>query len=268
MARGPTFYEGMVIESTTGGPDLIRRGNSWVPIDAVNAAGKMAPQEQKAIEDARGASSNAIDVLGDLTRFQDINAKTGTGGITRFPGVKTVRNIFDPQFQQLGEISARLTPAQRTPGSGTTSDRDLALYAQAVPGVDRDPKANNAIIERSRAEAVRRQQYADFLDEYARKNGTLNGAEKAFRGMIGLGTEQNPYKADQAGDRSQLPRGAYYDSPEGMRRNDNGSRGNPIIRPRTASSGSQPVRVKTAEEAMRLSPGTVFLTPDGRRKVR
>jgi hypothetical protein len=35
-----------------------------------------------------------------------------------------------------------------------------------------------------------------------------------------------------------------------------------------AATGAQPVRVRSAEEAMRLPPGTVFITPDGRRKVR
>lgn len=34
------------------------------------------------------------------------------------------------------------------------------------------------------------------------------------------------------------------------------------------SGGGGAVRVRTPEEAMRLKPGTVFITPDGRRKVR
>lgn len=36
----PVFYEGQVIESVDGtGPDLVRRGNKWVPVGAVGAAG-------------------------------------------------------------------------------------------------------------------------------------------------------------------------------------------------------------------------------------
>jgi hypothetical protein len=41
----------------------------------------------------------------------------------------------------------------------------------------------------------------------------------------------------------------------------------PPRKPAATASGA-PVRVKTVEEAMRLPPGTVFITPDGRRKVR
>lgn len=35
-----------------------------------------------------------------------------------------------------------------------------------------------------------------------------------------------------------------------------------------ASSGNQPVHINSAAEAAQLAPGTVFITPDGRRKVR
>lgn len=41
----------------------------------------------------------------------------------------------------------------------------------------------------------------------------------------------------------------------------------PPRKPAPATSAG-PLRVKTADEAMRLPPGTVFITPDGRRKVR
>lgn len=38
--------------------------------------------------------------------------------------------------------------------------------------------------------------------------------------------------------------------------------------PGSSAPGQAPVRVNTPEEAKRLPPGTVFITPDGRRKVR
>ncbi len=38
--------------------------------------------------------------------------------------------------------------------------------------------------------------------------------------------------------------------------------------PKKGDGAKAPVRVKTPEEAMRLAPGTVFITPDGRKKVR
>jgi len=191
----------------------------------------LSPVERKSIDDAQASSRNALDVVGDLTRFQDVNDRTATGGLNAIWGVTEARKALDPNVQQLEEIKSRLAPAQRQPGSGTTSDRDLALFLEAVPNVRNDRQTNTAIIERGRAEAVRRQQYADFLDKYARENGSLNGAQQAFRAYEGLGRRENPFTVKDAGDRSQLPRGAYYQSPEGLRRNDNGSRGNPLIEP-------------------------------------
>jgi hypothetical protein len=35
-----------------------------------------------------------------------------------------------------------------------------------------------------------------------------------------------------------------------------------------AQSAANPIRVKTVEEAENLPPGTVFITPNGKRKVR
>jgi hypothetical protein len=49
------------------------------------------------------------------------------------------------------------------------------------------------------------------------------------------------------------------------------SRPDPAPRPRPApapAAASGPVRVRTPDEARALAPGTVFITPDGRRKVR
>lgn len=246
------FYEGQEFHNPNdpSAPVLVFRAGKFLPKEqGSNLSTSLKPQEQVRVKDAQDASSNAISVLNDLTRFQDINQPvsgrggTPTGGVNAFLTPLRAKVFNDPNAQQLEEISARLTPAQRTPGSGTTSDRDLALYMQAVPGTNRDARANSAIIERTRAEAVLRQQRADFYDQYSRDHGTLNGAEQAFRGQIGKGSRQNPYNVKEAGDRSQLPRGAYYVSPEGLRRNDNGPTGNPIVEPGVrGATGGKPQR--------------------------
>lgn len=268
----PVVYEGMVI-SSPGKPDLVRRGKQWIPVDAAGAAGNMAPQEEIQLKEARAASENALEVLGDLTRFQDINTRRPTGG----PINNTVNWLLgktgNPDIQQMEEIKSRIAPQQRAPGSGTTSDTDLKLYLNASPETTKATAANLAIIERGRREAVRRQQYADFLDDYSKKNGTLSGAQAAFRGMVGLGSQENPYSIQQAGDRSRLPRGAYYQSPDGIRRNDNGPRGNPIIAEAKRTGGQAkravaPVRVSSPEEAKNLAPGTRFINPQGQEFVR
>lgn len=223
------YREGQTATNPKTGQKVVYQGGMWVAVQGQDKSKLVSPVERSSLDQAQKDAQNAIGVLGDLTRFQDVNTSTPTGGLGGLPIIRDIREKFDPNVQQLAEITARIAPAQRQPGSGTTSDRDLALFLQASPGVTRNKTSNDAIVERGRGEAVRRQQYADFLDKYARENGTLNGAEAAFRGQIGLGTLQNPYSAKAAGDRSSLPRGAHYESLEGIRRNDNGPRGNPII---------------------------------------
>ena len=200
---------------------------AWEP---VASAPKLSAQDRNQLKDARETSSNAAQVLSDLTRFESLNEAEGSGGFNAIPGVGALRGAFDTEVSGMNEITARLAPAQRVPGSGTTSDKDLALYLQAVPSIKRPQGANTAIIDRGREEAVRRQAYADFLDDYASKNGSLIGAERAFRSQNIQGTRQNPFDLSGGGSRNALPRGAYYRDPQGnLRRNDNADRGNPII---------------------------------------
>ena len=223
-------------------------GKKLTPLDGngfQSSSRTLSAQERASVADAQNAARGALDTLPDINRFDQINAKTPTGGLNRWNDA--IQGMIDPNMQQMNEISARLTPAQRQPGSGTTSDRDLALFQQAVPSRKNTAVTNSAILERARAEAVRRQQYADFLDDYAAKNGTLNGAETAFRSQVGLGTRETPYEPNAAGDRSQLPRGAYYTDPQGnLRRNDNGPRGNPIVRPGGGAKPQSGVKIQGA----------------------
>lgn len=235
------FYEGQEFHnpSDPSAPVLVYRQGKFIPktADLRGMSDLLKPQEQTALNDARDSATNSIQVMRQLNDFQNINEGRGTkaqetGGL--FGGIanKAAALLGDPEAQRLDAITSVLAPQQRIPGSGTTSDRDLALYMKAVPGLDKSPVTNTEIIENARQEAVRRQQRSDFLDRYARQYGTLNGAEEAFRGQVGKGWQSSPYTAQEAGDRSNIPRGSYYFDPQGnLRRNDNGPTGNPVIKP-------------------------------------
>lgn len=233
----PTFTEGQTATNPKTGQKIVYQDGLWIAAGGGDRSASLKPVEQKRLDEVRESGANALSTLGDLTRFQDVNARLNqsgfdTGGIKGWIADKANFLYNNPDVQQAKEITARMAPAQRVPGSGTTSDRDLALFLQASPSMGNSKTANDEIIERGRREAVVRQQRADFYDEYVREHGSLNGAEQAFRGLIGRGSKENPYDIKAAGDRSQLPRGAYYQSPEGLRRNDNGPAGNPIVAPK------------------------------------
>lgn len=225
------YQEGQTATNPKTGQKIVYQGGLWVAAGGGNHQAQLKPQEQKTLQTVQDQAATALDTLPDINRFDQLEQNTATGGLAGWGPIAAVRGMFDPNVQQINEINARLTPAQRQPGSGTTSDRDLALFQQAVPGLNRTKAANDAILERGRREAVTRQQRADFYSQYSQQNGTLNGAEQAFRAQIGRGSQDNPYDLSQGQSRATLPRAAYYTDPQGnLRRNDNADFGNPIVR--------------------------------------
>lgn len=60
-------------------------------------------------------------------------------------GIKLGENVGDLEAAQA--ILAQLVPKQRVPGSGTTSDRDLELFKQALPQIMNTPGGNEKIIQ-------------------------------------------------------------------------------------------------------------------------
>lgn len=207
---------------------------------------KLSPRAETQLNDAREAARNAIQVQRDLRQFGDLNTQQKSGGFLALPKIGDVAGAFDPEIAQMNAITARMAPAQRVPGSGTTSDRDLALFLQASPSVKSPKGANDALIERGRAESIRRQAYSDFLDNYAKQNkGSLIGADIAFRKQPLLGVDV-PYDLSKGQSRQEIPLGALYRDPQGnIRRNDNYDRGNPILTPNKKERANQALRTKS-----------------------
>jgi hypothetical protein len=159
-------------------------GKKLTPLDAngmqVSRSGKLSPQEQIQLKEARDGAESARDFARQANIFAGLNEKSGTGFVNKIPFVSEIRGALDPNIAQMDALTSRMAPAQRVPGSGTTSDRDLALYLKAVPNIDRPGPANAAIAKDMSATAVRRTARAAFLDRYAKTNGSLIGADKAF----------------------------------------------------------------------------------------
>lgn len=163
------------------GTRVIVRGGQIVPLSQPGGKPrKLATREMMALDDARAAARQADEAARTAEQFVEINRRQNTGGLWGLPMVGKVVGAFDPEVNQLNALAARMAPQQRVPGSGATSDRDLSLYLQAVPGIEKPGPANSAIARQARADAERRGQYAQFLDRYVQQTGTLIGAEEAW----------------------------------------------------------------------------------------
>lgn len=182
MAK-PVIVEGQTATNPQTGQKIVYQGGKWYPVGGAGAGPaprKLVAAEQTQLKEARDGAEAARDFSRQANIFAKLNEKSGTGFVNKIPFVSEVRSAFDPNIAQMDALTSRMAPAQRVPGSGTTSDRDLALYLKAVPNIDRPGPANAAIAQDMSQTAVRRTARAAFLDRYASKNGTLIGADKAF----------------------------------------------------------------------------------------
>lgn len=141
---------------------------------------KLTPQEQAALTEQRNAAGQMREITAQADSFLELNRKAPTGPLYKIPGATTIGGLFKPEIAQMDALTARMAPSQRVPGSGTTSDKDLALFMKAVPSPDRLGTANQGIVKDMRGMAERKSAYVQFLDQYAAQNGTLNGAEAAY----------------------------------------------------------------------------------------
>lgn len=218
----------------------------------------LSVQEQAQLGRIRGTAATQRTDLADSERFARLQQEQGTGGFYGLPLIgdmaSGVAAAFDPEVDEMREISARLTPQQRPAGSGATSDFEQRLYGRSVPGVNRTREGNEATINRGRSRAGESQRRAEFFDWYASQNGTLQGAEQAWNTIYQpppvrpgtpeprasvrpteaqrawveranrsgqrdrtatLGTRQNPRVPPEGFDISSFPAGDWYVAPDG-----------------------------------------------------
>jgi len=216
----------------------------------------LSVQEQKALAEMRRTGAALRTDLADTERFARLADQQQTGGMMSLPLVggliaDTVA-AYDPQIDEMREITARLTPAQRPAGSGATSDFEQRLYGQSVPSVRRTPQANEAVINRGRSRAGEAQLRAEFMDSWASQRGTLQGAEQAWNNIY----QPPPVEAGSPEPRANVrPTEAQRTFIEGMRGRNRtaplGSPNNPRVPPR-------------GYDVTRLPDGDWYVTPDGR----
>lgn len=147
------------------------------------AIGGLSSSERADLTKVRQAARGANSAIADANRFIALNQKTVTGGIQdrwTFTGIPQFKEAINPNIQEMTTITNRLTPAQREAGSGAMSDRDVEMYRASVLNRGNEGPVNQAIAARLKAGAARERDYAAFLDEYAKVNGTLAGAQERW----------------------------------------------------------------------------------------
>lgn len=131
-------------------------------------------QAQKYLQDNAAVVSQGAEVLNQLEQFGALNqqSRTGQGYESLLPQFLTGEDE-----QVMKSITADLAPKKRIAGSGTTSDRDIALYLQSLPSIEKKGQVNKAIRENYRLQYERANAKLQFMQSYFDQYGHLNGAD-------------------------------------------------------------------------------------------
>jgi hypothetical protein len=242
---------GSVVVTRDGRPETVVQGNPET--GGRNGPANFDATTRGALQSARSAAQQAAQRAADARRFIQLNQEhpTGVGAALLGPLAG-----LSPGMAEMRAISARLVPGERTPGSGPMSDKDVALYTRAVLDVDKPGPTNQALANVVIAQAERDAEYAAFLDEFATRNGNLNGAQEDWTAYVNA----NPlFDADADGMTTVRPRVTDWRTFMGYGERQRGGGGQ-------ARGGV--VTVNTPAEAQALPPGTRYRTPQGQEYIR
>ena len=144
------------------------------PKKADEARLRASEQARKKIEENAKVVQQGANVLLDMETFGALNrgARTGEWYTGIQPGF-----LKGSAEQEMEAITSRLAPGQRIEGSGTTSDRDIAMFVKAVPSIDKKGDVNQAIRENFAKQYDRSRAKLQYLQDYYDKYGHLNGAD-------------------------------------------------------------------------------------------
>lgn len=163
------------------------------------AAGKMFGAM---VEDGNTAKSDLANI--DILRQNLAQSPTGlVGGIQSLAqdwGINIGKNADNVQVVKA--VLAKLVPAQRAAGSGTTSDRDLTQFQNALPKLTGTPGGNALILDTMQAMAEFKRAQAEIASrlaagEFVKPNGQPDPAQ-AFKALRALPDPMAAWKANRA----------------------------------------------------------------------
>lgn len=226
-------------------------------------ARERAKSDIKRLEDASEGERNAYGMEATANQAAAIlpNTPTGVFADQRIAAGKAVPALgFLPGIPNRTETTnletMRRLGAMGSLGSvgqlkGPLSEKELAFIQSMQLSPSASRQENARVVEAMKWTARRQAAYGAALRTWTEKLGApsaTNPKGQSFEQWWGKYSSQALPPPGVAPARAAAPPPPRKETPP------------------AAPAG--PVRVKSADEAMRLPPGTVFITPDGRRKVR
>jgi hypothetical protein len=204
----------MLQEGKTGtdpnGVRVIVRGGKIVPLaqaDNMAATGRLAPggpvmndapPERVSLVATRDDARKAQWIADQADEFMKYNTKGATtpDGKRAWAGTGGMRSLglpwnggsiadlvagFDVPMSNMKGVTSRVVRKMREAGEGSSSDTDVAFNVEAFPNIRAPGPANAERAAQLRKDAQEKVAYADFADQWFAQNGTLLGADVAWR---------------------------------------------------------------------------------------
>lgn len=171
---------GAVNVGTPQKPDNIK--DPWSNYSPKNAdASRVREMDlgNKRIDGIRQSLVQGDENLRYLDRFGQLNRKVKTGGAWEnlTPSWKL---LHSDEINEMRKIQQKLAPQEKPPGAGSTSDRDINLYLNALPSVEDVGSVNKNVRESYRKQYEYASGKATFLENYLSEYGHLRGADTAW----------------------------------------------------------------------------------------
>jgi hypothetical protein len=147
---------------------------NWRPVQ------KVSSQDASAIADMRGAATRSQNFATMADQFMDLNRQTGTGPARSFGLGELLPSKTAANLQAMEAIASRAAPSMRVPGSGATSDKDMALYMASFPKVTNWGGSNAEVTKGLKQDASKTAARAAWAEKWTQTTGSLTGADAAF----------------------------------------------------------------------------------------
>ena len=152
------------------------------PARADIARQRSAEQAQKYLQDNASVVNQGAEVLNQLEQFGELNRKSRTGALYEGSLASFMpESLRGADEKVMQSITAELAPKKRIAGSGTTSDRDIALYLQSLPSIEKGGDVNQQIREGYRKQYEKANAKLQFMQNYFDQYGHLNGADAIWQ---------------------------------------------------------------------------------------
>jgi hypothetical protein len=162
------------------------------PARADIARQRAGEQAQKYLQDNASVVNQGAEVLNQLEQFGELNRKSRTGALYEGSLASFMpESLRGADEKVMQSITSDLAPKKRIAGSGTTSDRDIALYLQSLPSIEKGGDVNQQIRENYRQQYEKANAKLQFMQNYFDQYGHLNGADALWQQQNKV-VNQNP----------------------------------------------------------------------------